>query len=244
MKKKILILVALLPLLVFGQVPDNSKALTISLGGAYSPDLSYRTLLSGGSEFNEFIVDYRNSLEIPILGYTTGLTFFLNIGGGKMAIESGLLFSKRGYETKTYSPVWITPSGQPDPLLPSNLKYRYDYFYLDFPVKLNYFFAHERRLKFFVSGGLSTNFFLRQNTYSSYTMSSGQFISNSHSDMTGYNRVTTAGIVSIGLDYDLNRSFKFRFEPIFRYSITSIVNSPIKGYLYSLGANTSLIFNL
>lgn len=121
------LILMLLPTFMFGQETRIKTPMDLSLGAFFSPDYTYRTLSSRGSDMGNYIVSYRNSTEIPQYGYTTGMNFIFRIDG-KFALDAGVYYSKKGYQTKTYTAVWVTPSNEPDPLLPSDLKYVYDYY--------------------------------------------------------------------------------------------------------------------
>jgi hypothetical protein len=236
--KYVFIFLILIPILAWSQNADTTAMRERAIGFAFSPDYTFRTLTSDGSSSAKYIVNFRDSMEIPQFGYTAGVNFSLNIRS-RMALETGLLFSKKGYQTETYTPIWTTP----DPILPTNLQYIYDYFYLDVPVKLNYYLLNNR-VKFFVTAGLSTNIFLAQKTQFNYVYSDGQAVNNSSTVFTNYTRINMAGLAGFGLEYDFTKRLNLRFEPTFRHSITSIVSSPVKGYLWSVGLNTGLFFRL
>jgi opacity protein-like surface antigen len=100
------------------------------------------------------------------------------------------------------------------------------------------------KIKLFVSAGISSNLFLAQRTKVSQKFDGGSIESSSSKTMGGYNVVNFAILAGIGMDYDLNDKIKFRIEPIYRRSLNSIVNAPIKGYLYSAGLNIGVYINI
>jgi len=61
---------------------------------------------------------------------------------------------------------------------------------------------------------------------------------------SGLSRINFAVVAGLGINYDLTSRLTFRVEPTYRRSITSIINAPIKGYLYSAGINTGIYFKL
>jgi hypothetical protein len=98
-------------------------------------------------------------------------------------------------------------------------------------------------LKFFVSGGLSTNLFLFQKTTSRLEYLDGNTMTN-NSTSDGLSRINLAVLAGFGINYELTNRLTFRIEPTYRRSLNSIINAPIKGYLYSLGMNTGLYLKL
>jgi len=56
--------------------------------------------------------------------------------------------------------------------------------------------------------------------------------------------VNFAVLAGIGMDYDFKSKIKFRIEPIYRRSINTIINAPIKGYLYSVGLNIGVYYKI
>jgi hypothetical protein len=117
-------------MLTIGQNADTTRLGKKSIGVLFSPDYSFRTLASFNSSSAKWIIAYRDSLEVPNFGYTTGVNFTLSINSS-MSLETGFLFSRKGYQSKTYTPVWVLPTNTPDPLLPmlpSDFHYT-DHFY-------------------------------------------------------------------------------------------------------------------
>lgn len=213
----------------------------ISIGLTFSPDYCYRTLHPDASV--KWIADNRNTLEIPKFGYTTGLNIAKSINK-KITLETGLLYSDKGERTKKYSEVWLTSSGQPDPALPTAMTFIYHYIYLDIPIKANYYFLTQKA-KFYLTAGISPNVFLSQKTTSILEYSDGHNTKkNSSGNSSGFSRINLTVIAGLGFSYDFTNKLYFKIEPTYRRSITSIIDAPIKGYLYSVGLNTGIYYNL
>jgi hypothetical protein len=156
----------------------------------------------------------------------------------RFSLETGLQFSDKGEKPKEFTLIW----GQPDPSLPIKSTFIYHYNYFDIPIKVNYNISTSR-LKFFVSGGLSTNLFLFQKTTSRLEYIDGNTMTN-NSISDGLSRVNLAVVAGFGINYDLTNRLTFRIEPTYRRSLNSIINAPVKGYLYSVGINTGLYLKL
>ncbi|CAN5124463.1 hypothetical protein BH09BAC5_BH09BAC5_18900 [soil metagenome] len=231
--KLLLTFLTLFPLTTFCQSNDTTKTKRLSIGLTFSPDYCYRTLKPNAS--SKWIADIRDTLEIPKFGFSTGLSLLFQLNK-RVALETGLQFSDKGEKQKPVTLIW----GQPDPGLPTKNTFIYHYNYLDIPIKVDYYIL-TTRLKFFVSGGLSTNIFLFQKTTSILEYSDGHTKTN-NSTGGGLSRINFAVVAGLGINYDLTSRLTFKIEPIYRRSITSIVNAPIKGYLYSAGINTGIYF--
>ena len=218
----------------FGQTSDVVSTKKISLGVIFSPDYCYRSLNSETS--NQWIVDSRDSIEIPKYGFTTGLSLLLE-PWNRISFETGLHYSNKGEKTKT---IELYPA-EPGPALPTNrIRFIYHYYYLDIPIKVNYIVL-KGKVKIFVSAGFSTNIYLYQRTKVIFDGSDETSSSSSSGELS---RLNFAVLIGGGIDYIINNRLNFKLEPIFRRSITPIVDAPIKQYQYSIGANFGLYYKL
>ena len=220
---------------MFSQEIDTTKTKRIAIGLTFSPDYCYRTLKP--NETTKWIADFRDSIEIPKFGFTTGLCLLYQLNK-RITLETGLQFSSKGEKTKQAPLIFA----QPEPGNPIKNTFIYKYNYLDIPYKVNYFIL-TKRLKFFISGGVSTNLFLFRNTTSIVEYIDGQ-TKTYNSKGGGLSRINIAVLAGLGINYELNNKLTIRIEPTYRRSITSIVNAPIKGYSYSTGVNTGLFLKL
>src|SRR5260221_9733026 len=161
MNKSLVLLLTFIPLITLCQTSDTARAKRISIGIVFSPDYCYRTLKPDNSEISKSIVNYRDSLEIPNYGFTTGLSALFQLNKN-FALETGLQYSDKGEKTKSYTEFFYSfAGGGPDSAKASSV-YHYDY--LDVPLKANYYFF-KKRLKMFLSGGLSANFYLAERVF-------------------------------------------------------------------------------
>jgi len=236
-KKFIFIIVALLPIRAFCQITDNSAA-GIAIGFIFSPDYCYRTLKPDA--IDKWIADNRDSMEIPKFGFTTGASLLYKVSE-HFTFETGLQYSDKGEKTKWFSDfIYNTP----DPSIPTRIKYIVHYYYLDIPVKVNYYLL-TKRLKYFISGGVSANIFLGQTTTSIGEFSDGHTEERPSSHgLSAASTINIAIIAGMGIQYSLNEKLSLRIEPTYRRSLTAFVNAPIKGYLYSTGVNLALYYKL
>jgi len=213
-----------------------------SIGLTFSPDYSYRTLKPDNSKSSILIADSRDTTEIPKFGFTTGINL-KRIISKRIALEIGLLFSDKGEKTKAISKKWITNSGQSIDDLPTKITSNYKYYYFDFPIKVNYYLKTDK-LKLYLTAGISPNLFLVERSILIYEYNDGRTLRTTRFGNNGFSRLNLALIGGLGLSYDLTEKIFITLEPTFRHAIISVINAPIKGYLYSAGLNTGLYFKL
>lgn len=235
-----LTLLIILPLTVFSQGNDSTRTGKFFTGLTFSPDYCYRTLKPDAS--SKWIGDIRDSREIPKFGYTTGLKLSYR-HSKKFSFETGLLFSDKGEKTKIIATDRITSNGQPDTLLPTTQIFIYHYYYLDIPVKLNYYFFSTDKGDFYVAASFSLNIFLTQKTNSLSEYGDGHKTTNT-STTSGYSGTNLSFPVGIGYQANFSDRLFFKIEPTYRRSITSIIDAPIKEYLYSAGIDIGLYYRL
>jgi hypothetical protein len=228
---------------LIGQQTDSTLIENIRIGTNFSPDYCYRTLTTNGNLNNQSIKEWRDSIEIPKLGFTAGFTLFFPLNN-RFSIETGVLFSKKGEQTKELDLTFLnSPGGTIQPL---SLSYNYHYHYLDIPLKLNYYIL--KKPSIFLSGGISTNLFLQEKLTSITKHSDGSTTINTEDVNSEMNMINLAGIIGLGFEGEILKigasNALIRIEPIFRHSIISIIDAPINGYSYSFGINFGIIYNL
>lgn len=230
MKKLVLTLFTFLAFESFGQTPEINPLGKISVGLTFSPDYCFRSLRASGS--SQWIADSRDEQEKAKFGFTAGGSILYTLSN-RVSFESGLLFSDKGEKTKKLSYRFTDPG---DGNAPTFGEHHYHYYYLDVPVKANYYLT-PGRIKAFVSAGTSVNVFLTQKRSSTYTFSDGRTEDRSQTSNPGFTRINVAALAGFGVDYTVTENLQVRVEPIYRRSITSVINAPIKGFLYSAGVN-------
>jgi opacity protein-like surface antigen len=243
MKKLLLLLIPLLPSIIFSQTPDSSGTRKFAIGLVFSPDYCYRTLKPDGAAMSQYIAKNRDSTELPRIGFTTGLSFLYQLKK-RFTLESGLLFSDNGEQTKNTALIFGTGlNGQPGVSDPVTNKFIYHYKYLDIPLKVNYALL-TKRLSIFLSGGLSANFFITETNTSIQTYSDGHTTTSSSTSRSGsgLSALNLAFVAGAGVSYNLSGKLALRVEPVYRRSITSIIDAPVKGYLYSAGLNMGIYY--
>ena len=210
----------------------------VQIGINVSPDVCFRTLKNNdGSASSNLVIDQRNKNETVKVGYTLGLNVCFNIKKF-VGLEAGIQYSNKGYQTKKQDLAF----GQPNPSLPNQSKFVYDYHCIDIPVKVN-FTIGKKKVRLFTSVGLTTNVFIKE-TQTSFWYYSNHTDKKTNTANYDYNKVNLSPMVSVGIDYKINGRMNLRVEPTFRYGVLKIINAPVTGYLYSGGLNISYYFGL
>ena len=235
MKKLIIFLLLFSFFASFGKTTDSVKVMKFQIGISFSPDYSYRNIISDAN--NKSIKDMRDSLEVPKLGYTTGINLAYHLNK-KIVLETGILFSDKGEKTKKIS-LADAPSGQ----LPFYYIYDYHYYYIDIPLKANYYII-SGKCKVYVAAGISTNIFLVQKTTLLQGHNNNDYQKTSSAFSPGFNKFNFGLLAGAGISCKMTDKLDFKAEPIYTRSITSIINAPIKSYLYSAGLNIGIYYKL
>lgn len=213
-----------------------------------SADFCYRTLKSDGSEFaNQLTASYNNS-DKPKAGYTTGISGVYNFNK-TIGLQFGCLFSDKGFATK---PIDLAVAAGTPPrrgfvytnyTSVTSVQYTYHYYYLDIPLRIN-FFAGKRKLRFIGSAGIIANIFLKEATTAYLTYANGGHGLEKGNDVTNYNRINLSPMVSAGMNYRLTNKISLRLESFSSYGILKITDSLVNAYLWNAGINIGCYFNL
>lgn len=234
---------------LFAGQPDSLKTKKWALGLTYSPDFCYRTAFNKNNQST-----YSNIVEKPKYGYTAGLNILYRLMD-KIGVEFGILYSTKGQKINTESYTWINPDDLQDPTVPNynssaavigtNRKTKYTYQYLEIPVKINAYLVSHKKLKIFPSLGCSINIFTGKKTESTFDYNDGRTEKEKSSYYNSKNIPSAefAVLVGVGVTYDISDKLFVKFEPSYRSFIRPLVDYPLSGTFYSIGANTGLYFN-
>ncbi len=235
----VFILVFIIQSASFSQTNEQTSPNRLTLGLNFSPDYCYRTLVANNSEqqYSDVITNYRDSVESPKFGYTAGITLLYKFNK-RFSFETGLKFSDKGERIKKHE-IPVAPRWG----FPTKAAYVYHYQYIDVPLKANFYIVN-KKLKVFASFGFSVNIFLRDRVTSYYEYSDGSTKKNKENGNYDFLLLNPAAMGGLGVDYNITEKINFRFEPIYRRSISPIIDAPIKGYLYSYGANFGMFYKL
>ena len=205
-----------------------------------SLDVGYRLLENNfgfGSSIADTIIEMRNESEIPKIGYTTGLNALFNLKSN-FSLETGLQYSNKGYQTKMTDLIAFQPI---DSLMPEKMKSIYNYHYVDVPFRFIYVIGRNK-IRFLMSAGVTANIFIKE-THTSVRIYSDRKERNTNPTAIDYKRVNFSPMLSLGIDYKINREINLRIEPTFRYGVLKIIDAPVSGYLYNGGLNISCYYS-
>jgi hypothetical protein len=132
---------------------------------------------------------------------------------------------------------------QPDPSIPNQAQYKYNYYFIDIPLKVN-FTVGKRRIKFFSSVGLTTNLFIKETQTNIYIYSDRTDINTIRPSFTDFRKVNFTPTLSTGIDWSLHRNVNLRVDPNFQYTAFTMTNTPLTGHLFSAGLKMSLYYRL
>jgi len=231
--KKLLLLLALVPLLAFGQKADSLKTHKVSFGLSYSPDVCYRFL--AGSADERSLIKLNNAQDRPLYGFTSGINFAYAFNK-KIVLEAGAMFSSKGGQTKKIG--LVTDSAGPN-----SIKYVYHRLYIGLPVKVNINLL-TGRAKLYVTVGVSPDIYICEKTNAITGYPDGHTITYKQTYRKGYTVINLAALAGMGFSYDISKHFYFKLEPVFRCSVIPVDAEPIKEFIYSAGLNTGFFYKL
>ncbi|WMJ72799.1 outer membrane beta-barrel protein [Cytophagaceae bacterium ABcell3] len=239
MRSSVFSLLFLLPFMVSAQITEVGEFLNFRAGLLFSPDFTYRTL-RGDMENN--VRQLRDHYELPKTGFTGGVNMIFRFHK-KLAIEGGFLYSNKGERTKTGNYNLIV-FNEDDPLRPDmQASFINTYRYLDLPIKLNYY-LRPKHIAIYISAGISPNIFLGQSTTTVIDTDDSRIHIRRTLRNHNFSSVDLAGLIALGFDIKASQRWSIRFEPTFRHSLRSIMDTTLRTYLYSAGVNTGVYLML
>lgn len=219
---------------------QTDTASRFSYGITASADYCYRILKSEPA--TTWIMDSRDTLEIPKIGFTAGLHARYMLSE-HFALAAGISFADRGEKTKDLGLIYI----QPDPLLPTKGRFNYHYYYIDVPVTANYFIAvGHNKSRIYLSAGIAPNLFVTNSNTGTLTYADGRTEKTRSSDRNTdlFNPVTVPVVGGVGFSTSLGKNLGLNIQPVYRRSLMSMVkNTSIDQWLYSGGLEVSLLYS-
>lgn len=217
-------------------------------GIVFSPDYAYRTIIYPDSV--KRWKELQDKYEHPAFGYTTGVTLLYSLNK-RLELESGLLYSAKGYVVKLpgeegwHLPDELSDEGGQinDPLLPDEANTIFNYRYLDVPFKVNWFF-YQSRVRFFLSAGVTGSFFLDEFTEEKLIFDDRIETTRYNEEDVTFNPVVLSLTGGAGIEYPLTGKLRIRVNPEVRHAVTPLADTFGKCYLWSAGINTSVFFKL
>jgi len=211
---------------------------TFQVGGIGGLDMCFRTLENkkGESSVDE-LINYENETQMPKFGYHAGIGFCINVSK-HFGMETGIIYSNRGYETKLQE--FIYPQ-QHEPGLPTHGRSIYNYNYIDVPLKAN-FFAGNGKVRFYGSIGVSTNILVAQNETFVRKYADGSTTYEVFKSDLPLQNVVFTGMVAAGIDIKFTQQLNLRLAPNFSHNIGRFIDRPVSGYLWTAGVSADFYF--
>lgn len=207
----------------------------------FSPDFAHRTLSYHASDdLNSSIVKSRNSYEVADFRITTGISIRYRLSK-LVSLETGIYYASKGFQTKwldSFVPLQIS-----DPLIPEKFKTRDRFHYLDIPIKAYFKIFEKNRLEFLFAPAIISSYLI-EHEYTVFYQYSNRLEKKVLDKNEPFNDLNFSYSISSVLSLKFSNKVKFQIEPIFRKSINSIIDTPIKARLWSLGLNFGFYFNL
>lgn len=194
--------------------------------------------LSNSSE-DEFVIDIfekRQREESSKPNYRTGLNVNVQLNK-KLWIKSGFRFASVGYKSKTqydlvypdeYDPVTGEPIFQPS--LPREVRYTYNYWFLELPVMARYIFSPKKFVPY-AELGFSGIYYLTTRTR--YTTETEDLVYRLESPVNSVYMVTAN--LGIGINVYVGPRSQMFIQPNFRYHLSSTAQAPLKEHLFNVG---------
>ena len=222
------------------QNKDEIPVSETSIGFIFSPSYSNAVQQSGQT--------YK-------FAYTTGFNINHKVNN-ILSLSLGLLFTDLGYKDHLYKTnefiVFDTLQrkyiNKIDPNSPSNIKFIYNYHYLEIPVNIQYNLYKQNKLSCFVSGGISLNYLIYSTTISdNYYDNGNSFHSRGIDDLSGIGfgeRFELGGNIGFGLNYMLKNNFYLCIEPVYNYYILPFSNIVSTSMVNTLGIKFGIFYKL
>lgn len=244
MKRILLLIVLLFSFSSYGQDDSSIKEKRFFIGVNFSPDYSYRYISKNAKNWdcpdNELwktIKEFEDSIYIPKFGYTAGINFGFQINE-KLSAETGIQYSCKGYKT---IPMLTIYDWNERPEKATNFV---NYYYFDFPLKINYTFL-KKRIKIIVSTGAVINILFQSRTKTIPETPTTLFQTTTSISHYAYNKFNLSPFISAGLQYKINNKMFLRAEPTFRYGIFNIDDKSYEAvHLWSAGLNIGYYIGL
>lgn len=210
-----------------------------SIGINGSPDYCYRRLVrksSNNATYN--LANYKNSTEIPIYSYTGGISAAYSLNN-YFSVSLGVAYSQKGFQTKSMDAVNVTA---PEILLGQGT-YRYDFKYIQLPLKVNFVYG-KKKVRLLASAGLTSSFLYYEQTTTKidyYNVSGTKETARYDYETNPFNLFLTGGI---GIDIKLGKKIGVIVEPTYNYGLFRTMDGSIVEYLWSAALNVGCYIKL
>lgn len=221
----------------------------VSFDFVLTSDFCYRSLKADAGIPMD-IAKSRNSIEKPKISYKIGLA--TNYNFNRFSVGFGLLFSKKAYKSIVQTN-FIFPDSL-DPLFGNynssnntfsdfdKIYFTYNYINIDVPISISYNLINTN-FKLYIFSGLEPNFLINAYNKSVIKFTNGSKSKSTNKYLNDFNDINLSYIGGIGLQYVISDNIDIKIEPIIERNLFSIINAPIKEYLYSYGINLKLSYH-
>lgn len=171
----------------------------------------------------------------PKFNYRVGLGYDKSLSE-KCWLEAGLQLSSIGYNgahqtgLRWGSEFQANGTWVPDPTLPHEIRFIYDYLMLEIPVGIRYVFGN-KRWKPYVGAGLSLNLVFHEQQ-KQITDIGGDISTH---DSSGFLNITISSNLGFGVDYAVSDNYRFFVQSAFRGHFTKLKSTPVPLPLYNMG---------
>lgn len=207
-----------------------------TLGAVIRPEIGYRTLFNKDNiGRGDILIGSRNDIETPRWCYTAGLTAQYQLKP-KLKIESGILISDKGFQTKN---IPVTTLENPDPAINFNtMRFVYHHYYIDIPITAHYQFRLNDKYNLQTGLGLCNSFNTDVYQTSYFTNEAGVTTRQKSTDKDRYNYQSylLSGVISARVERVINEHLCASIEVRGQYaSSTTIKSNNIGEHLWTAG---------
>jgi hypothetical protein len=205
-------------------------------GLTYSAHVGWRRLENTqGTEYLDYVIRFRDSLETPRLGFNLGLTVLFNIDR-PFTIETGMEYSNTRF-------MRIQTSTNPD--LGDGKLFKqtsfFNYHYVEFPLRARLNFG-KGKVRLTTAAGISANLFLKDTQCHEYEYQNAPPEEKKGISGFEYRQFNAMPSVSLGILCQLSEHLLLGMEPTVRYGLSQTVKQPITNRLMNVGVRTMLMF--
>lgn len=214
---------------------ERTGALQWSIGLSGSVDRSYRSLIKKGSDGNlDRIIKLRDSVEIPALGFSYGVSARLD-PSPRIWIRADLRMSRLGFRSEPAEAIILEPN---DPGLGSLGKVEWDwsYHFFSLPIVAGASMGSER-VRFEPAVGVSIDHFRRADAAYLLSFADGrqQRIRNEDT-VNDYAEWNLSALVEMNASWKPSSRVAIWAGSRASYQVNELVNEPITARLYAIGA--------
>jgi hypothetical protein len=234
MKKLSFFLCCFISSIAIAQISQNDihHSKKIRFGLNFLPAIGYRNIVNvEKNTFIDYIISSRNGKEKSSFNYTVGATICYLLSE-KINIETGIQYATKGYVFKNQYLLFENPTG--NDLVYANGKYNFNY--IDIPLKINIELG-KKRIAFTAGIGFMANALIGSSQRLYATYADGRNEIRTVKNEIEFRKFNLSPFLSAGINYKINNNSNLKITPTFQYGIVSIIDAPIKEYLWNVGVN-------